>query len=477
MAAVATSGCNFSSLELRSTDAPDARTWLIAMINDETKVADAIELYGASELLDHPDLPTDCRAAAAEAVLRVLARSSVERLCRQDVEAIYGGIWVTAVLHRAGWAAVDYPFAFTAGEHARAVLYPERAPHAALAWRCSGLYASKQNNYVLAGVYFEEAQSRLNDWSRNGGRDTARLTRTINPNDPGGELADMFDETEEQVLLGRSGTAVRTVERLLITWVLRAREQREQQRKRQARYHEQIAVEYERLTYLRAYKGLRWGILAGERSSEIIREVRTVPRRNVTRLAIKNWSRRPGVMTARNHLLAIPLCTMLEEEGARHPEHGSDWARAIRVHQDGFFTNYRIAAGRIHVSTEGSGPTIEVGADNQHRRELAQLRLTFGLMYPGRSLEVEVDDMEQSIAEDPVLSDTRVDVEKHAVWLRDHSADGNVIASITCPRYLAKLVELNPDLDYVAFLRRFPWLPRRDAADAIDAFLSESENP
>ena len=263
------------------------------------------------------------------------------------------------------------------------------------------------------------------------------------------QLAEMHEETHQQILLGKTGTAARTVEYSLMCWVRKEREQ-------------EIVEGTERLVFYRLYKAVRLGIEYGEESVERLSGLRTQRRRTLTRIAIPAWNRRPGVMTARSHLLAIPLCRILRDLRALHPDRGDDWEGAIQHHAASFLRYFRKVVARLHDDSGRSAP-----ADTQHLREIAQLRLTYALVYRDARLDLDAEHIDEVVASDPCLVSPTIDIDAHATWLREHGrADGNVIASITCPAYVTALEGL--DGGYEDLVRAYPWLPGRDAVDWMD---------
>ena len=159
-------------------------------------------------------------------------------------------------------------------------------------------------------------------------------------------------------------------------------------------------------------------------------------------------------MTARSHLLAIPFCRILRDLRARHPDYGDYWGGAIRHHAEAFLRHYRRVVSRL---SDGSGRPAP--ADAQHLREIAQLRLTYALVLGENRVDIDPENTDDVVAADACLSSPVIDIDDHATWLRDHGrADGNIIASITCPAYVDALDGL--DRSYEDLVGSYPWLPR-----------------
>jgi hypothetical protein len=420
--------------------------------------------------------------------------------------------WYGGVLQNSTFTANTLDLACDVGvDLCRQVAFPQFAPYLALTWRSAGLAASKVNDYVAANAAFEEARARLADWRRNLGTIRSR------DHDEGQYLASMFDEAQEQSGLGASGTAVRTVESLLIQWS----EVRE-------RIGEPGAADvdnrYWRLLWVRAYRSLRQGIDEGSTAAGA---AQNLTRDRDRRLAAgrrlgddptygqiteqldiivqPQWTRRPGIMTARCHLLAIPLCMMLRAMGATSPD--DDWNQTIADHVERFVRYYRTATRSHEPREAGTKP------DEGHQREVAQLRITFALLFPDLPLDPvggeSGDDTDgpadvrairararsatcasdtskwfnADLVADPVLTAPTPDVDELAVWLQTHGtrrpdgeirpADANVICSISCDPYLDEMKRLNPQLDYVGLIARYPNLPREDAHTPLEKWRPE----
>jgi hypothetical protein len=320
---------------------------------------------------------------------------------------------LAAVLHRMSWALSqsDLPLTHRATDLTRVAKWMETDPHALLSLRCSGLVYSKQNRYVPAWLTFSELRLRLSHYERSyRGRNTDE------------RVIDMFREVQQQALLAETGTAARTVERLLVDWIVHMEGRHER---------------WKRLSYHEAFHTLRRGTFTGGLSSEEVATMHTEERKSVTRAAIPGWKRRPGVMTARCHLELATLALVVGDIGIKAPPGEFDsWEHFSDKQLELFEDYYRQAH---------SDETIQF--DAEHVRELVQLRLHAALLRPLWDL----DPVENTDAP-PCLRTPTPNRNELAGWLRDTGNNANVVLSISAPEYLAWMQIMSGDdelLDWI----------------------------
>lgn len=177
--------------------------------------------------------------------------------------------------------------------------------------------------------------------------------------------------------------------------------------------------------------------------------MRTEPRKSVNRAAIPSWKRRPGVMTARCHLELATLALVVGDIGIKAPPGETDSWEAYSDRQLELFTEYY---ERAHTDES-------VRFDDEHVRELVQLRLHAALLDPGW----KIAPVTAGAAPDCLKSATP-ERDHLAHWLRDHGHNANVVLSISAPEYLAWMQIMSGDdglLDWIADPAQDPL--RRDA--------------
>lgn len=316
---------------------------------------------------------------------------------------------LAAVLHRVSWtlSQSNLPLTHRATDLTRVARWMEEHPHALLSLRCSGLVYSKQNRYVPAWLTFSELRLRLSHYER------SYRNRRVDE-----RVVGMFREVQQQALLAETGTAARTVERLLVDWIEQV---------------DPLPDRWRRLRYHEAFNTLRRGTLTGELSSGEVENMETNERKTVTRAAIPSWKRRPGVMTARCFL---ELATLARVVGAfnikAHPAEFDSW-QAFSEAQLKHFEEYY----------EKAHSDDSVDFDDEHVRELVQLRLHAALIRPNWRLSVVE---QRSNVEVPeclrVATPERDDL---ARWLRKTGNNANLVLSISAPEYLAWMQIMSGD--------------------------------
>jgi hypothetical protein len=401
--------------------------------------------------------------------------------------------WMAGILQNTTWGLNLHNRPCDEGvDIARRVGFPQLGPYLALTWRSRGLASSKTNDYIAANSAFEEARERLSEYRRSAEYRNAQRRR-VHP------LLDMHREAAEQVALGASGTAVRVVEHLLHEWCYLSGS---------------LDRDQHGLSWVRAYRALRQGIAEGEsaadQAEELIQEIE--PRRerglsgssieddeklvdNLDILVQNSWIRRPGVMAARCHILAVPLCMMLEQFGAMHPQRERDWSGALADHMSGFVHYFRLA-------TEApTAPECTQKPDRVFQREIAQLRFTFALLFPGLALDgttpvvgfkgfdEQVSSLRRHVAGAlsaqpsrylrpdlafvPSLSAPVPSLPILGDWLQDRRWDANIICSVTADLFVEQIERLNPIRRYVDVIRSHPGLVRTDAREHVSAWDSD----
>lgn len=320
---------------------------------------------------------------------------------------------LAAVLHRVSWSLSqsDLPLTHRATDLARVAKWMEAHPHALLSLRCSGLVYSKQNRYVPAWLTFSELRLRLSHYER-----AYRGRRTDQ------RVISMFREVQQQALLAETGTAARTVERLLVDWV---------------DLMEPMPERWKRLRYHEAFNTLRRGTFTGGLSSDVVGTLPTAQRKTPWRAAMPVWKRRPGVMTARCHLELATLALVVGDIGIKAPpDESSSWTEFSQHQLERFVEYYE----RAHSDSS-------VAVDAEHIRELAQLRLHAALLRP----EWKVPPVKSDLAPSCLQKETP-SRDELAVWLRETGDNANVVLSVSAPEFLAWMQIMSGDdglLDWV----------------------------
>jgi len=378
--------------------------------------------------------------------------------------------WFAAILQSTTWAVVNEGVSCDFGLNLiRSVRYPQHGPYLALGWRNNGLAASKSNDYVVASSSFAEARARLAEWAR-------CFSAVVDKKEEFRKK--MYSEVREQIDLGSAGTAARTLEHLL----------------KDSHFLNLSSLE-STVYWIRAYRSLRHGIECGERASEVaaelvskLRRTKSAVQREAADVRYKNgeirpvmqldiivrhvWTRRPAVMTARCHILAVPLSMHLRDMGALPPQAASsweDWEAIIEKHHQQFLLHYRMAIIDLSKAKDTPGRGQSEQSDKAvFQMEIAQLRFAYALLFPKNKLwsDAQTDQMKATslAGRDNFALQHPVPVLEDLIkWLNTKKCDANIWCSITDQDFVAQIEKLNPDLQYADFVRENETLIRKDA--------------
>lgn len=336
---------------------------------------------------------------------------------------------LAAVLHRLSWTLQnrESDLTHTAADLARVAEGMHRFPHALLTLRSSGLVYSKEDRYVPAWLTFAELRARL-----------TRFEDTYRTGVSDRDTISMYREVQQQALLAETGTAARTVERILMDWGTDAT---------------RLSSRWQRLLYHEAFGTLRRGVLTGSLAADEVATLQTAGPKSVTKAAIGTWHRRPGVMTARCHLELATLARVVQSFGLKQvPPPYPSWDAFVDDQMESFARHYHAAH---------SSPAISF--DDEHVRELVQLRLHAALLAPDRPFDPVEDRPGDAIAIPSCLLDECPGRDDLAAWLQDGNHNANLALSITAPAYLAWMQQMSGDeslLDWMFDAARDPL--RRD---------------
>jgi hypothetical protein len=435
-------------LTARSEDAEvrrlqaDGYEWLTAWEHTgRAEPADTGTVLGASDLawpgaLDATYLTTVCETIADEIGSDFPRHTTEPRL-------------LSGALHRLGWSFLNGtdPGASANAEtskgsestHRPSTFFraaPDMADHpfGTLTLRCSGLLYSKRNHYPPAWLSFAEMRDRADHLERH--------VTNVDGGVSGPAVTRRWDEVHEQRDLAETGTAARVVEHRLGTWIADAGLETDPRRTRLA-YHEAFDV-LERGVHTGTAADETMRVLGGPQGATLSQA------RAIDSIAILSWYRRPGVMTARCHLILLPLCRIVQRYRTKHPHTGS-WAADIDQHSVDFVTFYGKAAERRETRLTESDDGVIVGFDPEHVRELVQLKLHALVVAPGLDLPVvENDDGAAGVPD--VLRRHCDDRDELTHCLRDMRANANLLFSVSAPDYLAHMQALsgrNDTIDWI----------------------------
>ncbi|WP_345312822.1 hypothetical protein [Gordonia alkaliphila] len=231
------------------------------------------------------------------------------------------------------------------------------------------------------------------------------------------------DELAEQSFLARTGTACREPEHSLCRWSEAV-----------AAGRKDDSAQKDELIHLA--HGLRIGIISGERAmnraEHILGNYDVIAEKDATHLLGPTMMQNPAIMTARAHLLVLPMCPRLESYGMPVPGREGSWSAYIENLVDGFTAAY----ARIESSAEMNAAN-NVQLIYEHFKALVQLRLAFFLLFPERALPTRLESL--GLDQGCDLND----LDSISKWLVAHKdADVNVISSATMPEYLRGIEQL-----------------------------------
>lgn len=382
--------------------------------------------------------------------------------------------WIAAILEGTTWRVINDGDSCDFGlDLIRRVRYPQYGPYLALGWRNYGLAASKSGDYVLANAALAEGRTRLDDWGRVLGE--AKTNK----------LDNMYLETSEQIYLGSTGTAARTLEHLLT-----------------GSFPLAPSSVGATVLWVRAYRSLRQGISDGENASDgaaalvasMAKTLKTKENPTLKGLTeeerFKNstmlldmivrpiWTQRPAVMTARCHFLAVPLCMLLRELEVSAPSN-LNWDTIIDNHHNGFLKYYSRAVSKMQTSSPNQKGSTETNHENAFRREIAQLRFAYALLFPKQPLVVEsgtcLNSSLKEAGNDALCSEVP-QLSELTTWLKEDKSDANIWCSITENNFLRQMKALNPDLNYLALIEKNKFLIRQEVREKVLSWVEGFTN-
>jgi hypothetical protein len=358
---------------------------------------------------------------------------------------------------KSGWGITADPDSENAGEliarladAVRILPWPEYAPHSLGAIRAQALAESKRDTidgYDNAWAVHRQARKKFDDFEKSlVGADKDYLIA--------------LHETAIQLALSEAGTACRTAERVIGQWVDGIDDQDE---------HSWIVQLYDRLS-----EAALFGEACLARVSALEADCGLVDQVDEKRMALVTAYRNPGVMTSRALLLLIPLCDEMARMGYRPPADYETWDRA----REGFRERFETTFALIGDDVARHRPYSE-----EITRSIAQLRLSYAWLAPGRSLTViGPSDEIPCLALNP-LDDSAI--EALSDWLTSRGFDGNAISSATMPLYVRAVQRLSsnssrPTDVYLKWRRNYFALDRypevEGRRDRVVAFLGALAN-
>ena len=286
---------------------------------------------------------------------------------------------------------------------ARLLPWPEYAPRALGAYRTHALGLSKEDT----------ADSYRDAWSLHVQADDMYTSFLLAvQHDPA--LTRALEEVQVQLRLAETGTSCREPEQIITAWqtpdgVPDGVEPREED------------------AFVRMLHGLEKGTAHGNEAIELLRRLdKDAPfgtEVDEFHLLTRSNYRNPGIMTARAHLIMLPM-TMLMEAWDLPPTHGHDsWDDA---------RHYLLTSARdaYEVTEHELAETFR----DDHLRQMVQLRLMLALIAPGTKLPTRLDEFAQL----PTLLNADA-VPALSGWLAAGKHDANIIGSAMMPAYLAGL--------------------------------------
>lgn len=276
----------------------------------------------------------------------------------------------------------------------RRIPSPDKAPYGLLSVRSEALAYSKRDtveSYLDSRLAFEDARQRISRYLFD------------HPNDE--RIRTQLLEVNEQIDLAECGTSARIAEQRLVagstspdgTGVAAGTRSGSWRRLCDGIRHAESAIaSLERLTTRQP-----------ERAASDWRSLG---------IGSPSWRFRPYSMAARCHLNAVPFCWLFSRGASVVPQFGiNTWPEAVRHHRD----QTRVFFASILETARHPGFNLTAG----ETREIAQIRLHFGLLFPGDALPSDLDEA--------ALAGDVPDVAALSAFLCHRKEDANVIASIT----------------------------------------------
>lgn len=286
---------------------------------------------------------------------------------------------------------------------ARLLPWPEYAPRALGAYRTHALGLSKEDtadSYRDAWSLHRQADGMYTKFRLKVQKD-AKLTRAL-------------DEVQVQLRLAETGTSCREPEQIVTMWhtsddVTGGLEVREEE------------------AFVRMLQGLERGTAHGNEAIGLLQRLDAEDPFGTEvdefRLLTRSNYRNPGIMTARAHLIMLPMTTLMEawELPATHGHNSWDDARKHLL--DSAIVAYAVTEQEL----------AEKFRDD-HLRQMVQLRLMLAIVAPGIELTSALEEFSQL----PAMLDADA-VTALSDWLRAGDHDANIIGSAMMPAYLAGL--------------------------------------
>ncbi len=223
-------------------------------------------------------------------------------------------------------------------------------------------------------------------------------------------------EIEQQIQLSETGTSCRQAEFILNKW---------DERVEQGIFAADDDVD----EMARLALQLQVGITSGSRSLHLVNHFEETyglaPKKTLYNLLTHSSLQNPGIMTARAYLLLIPMCPVLEADGRRPPvPEDISWEQYHDQLLSNFYTSY--------AQIERHPANSEQSFISRHTRSIAQIRLNFGVLFPGSELPTVLNP-----ADGPWQTVVSTEnIEQLAKWLADRDFDGNIIGTANMSAYL-----------------------------------------
>ena len=223
-------------------------------------------------------------------------------------------------------------------------------------------------------------------------------------------------EIEKQIQLSETGTSCRQAEFILNKWDEHVEEEL---------FDADDDVDEMARLALRLQVGITSGSRALQLVNDFVESHGLAPKKTLYNLLTYSSLQNPGIMTARAYLLLIPMCPILEADGRRPPvPEDISWERYHDQLLSNFYTSY--------AQIERHPAKSEQSFISRHTRSIAQIRLNFGVLFPGAELPTVLNP-----ADGPWQSVVSTEnVEQLAEWLADREFDGNIIGTANMIAYL-----------------------------------------
>jgi hypothetical protein len=305
-------------------------------------------------------------------------------------------------------------------DSARQLPWPEFAPRALGALRALALAESKRDTepgYDAAWTLHGDARTRHQEYLDSHGDDESRQRFVL-----------ALDEVFLQLALAETGTACRTVERVIARW---AEHFEKSENPEWTRAEEQRWIE-------RMFRDLSAGVAVGERAIGIGERIKLDPgfadEVDEHRLTRHSALQNPGIMTARAASLLLALRQAMEVELGRRPVGFDSWDRWEQDMLRGFVRAYRAIEDEVPGS--GTGPAV---MDSGFQRQLVHVRLNLALLKPGFDLP------SARAAELPCLAFNPLDdaaVQAMSEWLAGPTGGGRerALGAATMPMFIRSLI-------------------------------------